>query len=96
MNLLYGGGRGLHGNFRAMLSLFRRPSGVTVFMEPLAVVPLGNRVRELASAERDEVARILAALSGAVGAASEDLTATLDLLGVFDLAAAKASGLREK
>jgi len=65
-------------------------SGVTVFMEPLAVVPLGNRVRELASAERDEVARILAVLSGAVGAAADDLTAALHLLGVFDLMAAKA------
>ena len=65
-------------------------SGGTVFMEPLAVVPLGNRVRELAAAERDEVVRILAALSGAVGAAAGDLAITLQGLGAFDLAAAKA------
>src|SRR5207245_118615 len=65
-------------------------SGVTVFMEPLAVVPLGNRVRELAAAERDEVVRILAALSEAVGAAAGDLAITLEGLGAFDLAAAKA------
>ncbi len=65
-------------------------SGVTMFMEPLAVVPLGNRVRELASAERDEIARILGALSAAVGDAAEDLTAMLGDLAAFDLAAAKA------
>lgn len=65
-------------------------SGVTVFMEPLAIVPLANQVRELALGERDEIARILAALSGAVGAAAEPLVATLDVLGALDLAAAKA------
>jgi DNA mismatch repair protein MutS2 len=65
-------------------------SGVTVFMEPLAVVPLGNQVRELALAERDEVTRILGALSGAVGAAAEDFTTTLEVLATLDLAAAKA------
>ncbi len=65
-------------------------SGVTVFMEPLAVVPLANQVRELALGERDEIARILGDLSGAVGEAAEDLTATLELLGALDLAAAKA------
>jgi DNA mismatch repair protein MutS2 len=65
-------------------------SGVTVFMEPLAVVPLANQVRELALAERDEIARILAALSGMVGAAADDLAATLEVMGALDLAAAKA------
>jgi DNA mismatch repair protein MutS2 len=65
-------------------------SGVTVFMEPLAVVPLANQVRELALSERDEIARILAALSGAVGAAADALVATLEVLGTLDLAAAKA------
>ncbi len=65
-------------------------SGVTVFMEPLAVVPLGNRVRELAAAERDEVARILAALSGEVGAVAEEFSRTLEVLAGIDLIAAKA------
>ena len=65
-------------------------SGVTVFMEPLVVVPLGNRLRELAAEEREEVTRILAALSDAVGAVAEDLALTLQALGGLDLAAAKA------
>ena len=66
-------------------------SGMTVFMEPLAIVPLGNRVRELAAAEQQEIARILAALSGDVGAAAEDLAETLGVLAGLDLAAAKAA-----
>jgi DNA mismatch repair protein MutS2 len=65
-------------------------SGVTVFMEPLAIVPLGNRVRELAAAEEVEIARILAALSASVAAASEPIGETLDALGALDLAAASA------
>jgi DNA mismatch repair protein MutS2 len=63
-------------------------SGVTVFMEPLVIVPLGNQVRELASAEQIEIARILAALSAAVGAAAERIAETLDTLGALDLVAA--------
>ncbi|HKV44063.1 MAG TPA: endonuclease MutS2, partial [bacterium] len=65
-------------------------SGVTVFMEPLVVVPLGNAVRERAIKEREEVARILAALSRAVGEVAEDLALTLEQLAALDLAAAKA------
>jgi len=65
-------------------------SGMTVFMEPLAAVPLGNRLRELAAAEQQEVARILAALSAAVGTAGEAIAGTLDVLAEMDLAAAKA------
>src|SRR5205807_2476767 len=64
-------------------------SGVTVFMEPLAAVPLGNRLRELAAEEREEVTRILASLSSAVGGAAEALALTLAGLAGLDLAAAK-------
>jgi DNA mismatch repair protein MutS2 len=65
-------------------------SGATVFMEPLAIVPLGNRVRELAAAEQVEIARILAALSAAIAAASEPIGETLEALGALDLVAASA------
>ena len=66
-------------------------SGMTVFMEPLAAVPLGNRLRELASEEQQEIARILARLSAETGAAAEDIAATLDVAATLDLAAAKAA-----
>jgi DNA mismatch repair protein MutS2 len=66
-------------------------SGVTVFMEPLATVPLGNRLRELASAEQEEIARVLAALSQAVGGAADGIAGTVRALADLDVAAAKAS-----
>src|SRR2546428_2701376 len=37
-------------------------SGATVFMEPLAVVPLGNAIRELAIVEWEEIIRLLRGL----------------------------------
>jgi DNA mismatch repair protein MutS2 len=45
----------------------RSSSGGTVFLEPLEIVELGNRLREAEEAERAEVRRILAALSAQVG-----------------------------
>ncbi|HEX4840652.1 MAG TPA: endonuclease MutS2, partial [bacterium] len=46
-------------------------SGATVFMEPLAIVPLGNQLRELELAERDEIQRILRELTGQVSTLSD-------------------------
>jgi len=66
-------------------------SGATVFMEPLAIVPLGNRQRELAAMEREEIRRLLLALTQAVAAEAEAITVTLEALGAVDLALAKAA-----
>lgn len=66
-------------------------SGATLFMEPLALVPLGNRRRELEAAEREEIARILRRLSGLVGRAAPALRTNGQILGALDLAAAKAA-----
>ncbi|HMK09839.1 MAG TPA: endonuclease MutS2 [Anaerolineales bacterium] len=65
-------------------------SGATLFVEPLAVVDLNNQVRELELAERDEVRRILAALSTEVGAGEDALHRTVEALAEIDLALAKA------
>ena len=46
-------------------------SGATVWLEPLAVVELGNRWREAQLEEEREVERVLRALSGDVGAQAE-------------------------
>jgi DNA mismatch repair protein MutS2 len=43
-------------------------SGSTVFVEPQAVIPLGNRIRELEGREREIETAILLELSGLVGA----------------------------
>src|SRR5713226_666718 len=65
-------------------------SGATVFMEPLAIVPLGNQLRELEINERDEILRILRELTGQVSVLSDQIGAAHDALGRIDLAVAKA------
>ena len=52
-------------------------SGATLFVEPLAVVDLNNQVRELELAERDEIRRVLAALSTEVGAGADAIRRTV-------------------
>lgn len=65
-------------------------SGATLFVEPLSVVDLNNEARELELAEREEIRRILAALSEAVAAAQGMLDETVRALAELDLAYAKA------
>jgi len=64
-------------------------SGATIFVEPLAVVEAGNRVRQLISEEQREVERILRVLSGEVAARADDLRETVGALADLDLALAK-------
>ena len=65
-------------------------SGATVFMEPLAVVDLANRWRQLQIDEEHEVERVLRRLSGLVGRDAEALGCTLDALAEVDLCLARA------
>ncbi len=64
-------------------------SGATVWMEPLAVVELGNRWREAQLEEEREVERILRRLSGEIGAANDAITTNVDVLARLDVAIAK-------
>jgi DNA mismatch repair protein MutS2 len=64
-------------------------SGATVFVEPLAVVELGNRWRELQIEEEKEVQRILAELSDRVARQGEAIRWTVEALADLDLAFAK-------
>jgi DNA mismatch repair protein MutS2 len=63
-------------------------SGQTLFVEPLEIVELSNRLSEAAGAEREEVGRILRALSASVGARAADLVAVVEACGAIDLALA--------
>ncbi len=65
-------------------------SGATVFMEPLVVVDLANRWRQLQVEEEQEVERILRRLSGLVGRDVEGLLATLQAVAQVDLYLAQA------
>lgn len=65
-------------------------SGATLFVEPLAVVELGNQWRQLQVEEQKEVERILAELSGRVANQADELAWTVEALAQLDLAFAKA------
>ncbi|GCE05635.1 endonuclease MutS2 [Dictyobacter aurantiacus] len=65
-------------------------SGATVFVEPMVIVELNNRLRELQVAERQEVERILRVLSSEIGKDAEELKLGVELLAEFDLNLAKA------
>ncbi|PZN08046.1 MAG: endonuclease MutS2 [Bacillota bacterium] len=59
-------------------------SGATLFIEPMAVVELGNRLREAEAEEQEEVERILAELTRRVAAVGDELAATLEELAELD------------
>lgn len=65
-------------------------SGATLFMEPQAVVEIGNEIRELEIQERQEEARILMRLSEAVRRTAEPFLISVELLGEIDFIAARA------
>ncbi len=65
-------------------------SGATVFIEPMVVVELNNKLRELQIEERQEVERILRALSLEIGNEADALRLDVELLAEFDLHLAKA------
>ena len=70
-------------------------SGATLFVEPLPVVELNNKVRELELAARDEERRILYELSVQIGEHRDELTYGLENLAVLDLIFAKAKYAEE-
>lgn len=66
-------------------------SGQTLFVEPLETVELGNRVRELESAESVEVERILWMLTERVAGLGSELEVAVGALSTLDLALARAA-----
>ncbi|MDY6835723.1 MAG: endonuclease MutS2 [Chloroflexota bacterium] len=65
-------------------------TGATVFVEPWAIVNLGNELREAALEERREVERILRSLSYEVGINESIISDNVNLITELDLALAKA------
>lgn len=70
-------------------------SGATLFIEPLPVVELGNRLRELSIQETREIERILRELTAFVGEHADQLDYTVETLAQLDLAFAKAKYSQE-
>ena len=65
-------------------------SGATLFVEPLSVVDLNNKFRELQLAERDEERRILAELSQLVVDYAYEINHTVEIVAIIDLTLARA------
>jgi len=65
-------------------------SGSTVFIEPMETVLLNNTLRSLEMDEKDEILRILAALTRSVGEASDQLASNMEVLFRLDMILAAA------
>ncbi|MCL1791721.1 MAG: endonuclease MutS2 [Peptococcaceae bacterium] len=65
-------------------------SGATAFIEPMAVVPLGNSLREGIMREKREVERILRVLTDRVAERLDDIWAVYGVLVAVDFVLAKA------
>ncbi len=66
-------------------------TGSTLFMEPLSVIQLNNKIKELQAREKEEIEKILITLSDMVTANAVTLEANLELLTQLDFIFAKAA-----
>ena len=67
----------------------------TVFVEPPAAIEFGNRIRALEAEEREEVERILAALTESIRPLRDDMLASLEALVALDVLHARARFAKE-
>lgn len=70
-------------------------SGATLFIEPSAVVELGNEYKKLLAEEADEIERILTELTAMLAPYADEIREDLNIMGQIDLIFAKAKLSRE-
>lgn len=70
-------------------------SGATLFIEPSAVVELGNEYKKLLAEEADEIERILTELTAMLAPHADEIRENLNIMGQIDLVFAKAKISRE-
>ncbi|MBR4014587.1 MAG: endonuclease MutS2 [Anaerotignum sp.] len=66
-------------------------TGSTLFMEPLSVIQLNNKIKELQAKEKEEIEKILRMLSEMVTSNAVSIEANLELLTQLDFIFAKAA-----
>ena len=66
-------------------------TGATVFIEPMSVVEIGNELKQLISAEKAEIEKILRTLSAQIAPEAEAIEDNLAILAQLDFAFSKAS-----
>ncbi len=65
-------------------------SGATLFVEPESIVEMGNKRKELAVQEREEIEKVLAGLTDFVGSQQGKLQAMQNVVGIIDCITARA------
>lgn len=70
-------------------------SGATLFIEPSAVVELGNEYKKLLAEEANEIERILTELTAMLAPYADEIREDLNIMGQIDLVFAKAKLSRE-
>ena len=70
-------------------------TGATVFVEPMAVLEIGNDLKQWQAKEKAEIERILQSLSARIAPEAEALQNNLDVLARLDFAFAKAALSRQ-
>lgn len=70
-------------------------TGATIFVEPMAVVEIGNELKQLIAAEKTEIERILQTLSALVAPEAAAIADNLAILAQLDFAFAKAALARQ-
>lgn len=66
-------------------------TGATIFVEPMAIVEIGNELKQLIASERAEIERILRQLSAQIAPEAAAISDNLAILAQLDFAFAKAS-----
>ena len=71
-------------------------SGATIFIEPAAVVELGNENKRLLIEEKNEIERVLSGLTAMIAPFAEEIHTSCNLMGALDVIFARAVMARDQ